>query len=146
MMAPSDSAGRILVVDDSPTNRMLAAKMLSVAGYQVDTAADGREAVAFALAFSPDLILMDIGMPELDGLTATRRLRALRGPTADIPVIAMTANVEAADRAACFAAGMDDFIAKPFTKPDLLAVVVRWAGRRSTGTAPQPSLADAVPG
>ncbi|HYD31223.1 MAG TPA: response regulator [Azospirillaceae bacterium] len=137
MKRSSGSTGHILVVDDSPTNRLLVAKLLAKAGFRVMAAEDGGEALALALTASPDLILMDIAMPGIDGLKAAALIR--RGPedVALTPIIAMSANTDDGDRAACAAAGMNDFLPKPFATEDLLATVGRWI-------AGQPAVAEAA--
>lgn len=94
-------------------------------GFAVDVAPDGAEALEMALQHRYDLILMDMQMPELDGLGATQAIREIDGYV-DVPIIAMTANAFAEDRARCLDAGMNDFIAKP-VDPDLLFVMLlRW--------------------
>jgi PAS domain S-box-containing protein len=127
---------RVLVAEDEPINRMIALTLLEDAGLACDVAVDGLEAMEMAAAHHYDLILMDLNMPRMDGLEATRRIRA--GPRdRQPPVVALTANAYAEDRLSCLAAGMNDFISKPF-KPELLyAKVLRWlvADREATGSA-----------
>jgi signal transduction histidine kinase/CheY-like chemotaxis protein len=120
--------GRVLIVEDNPINRELAAEMLQAAGCSVTTANDGEQALARIAAATFDLVLMDWHMPGVDGLAATRRLRALEQAQnrARLPVIALTASVLPGDREACEAAGMDGFVAKPFAFEDLAAVLERW--------------------
>ena len=113
---------RVLIADDNPTNRLVAAKMLESLKVQANMAGDGMEAVAAASRFSYDLILMDVRMPEMDGLVATRTLRD-RGIT--VPVIAFTANAFADDVKGCVSAGMNDFVAKPVRKKVLLEAIAR---------------------
>ncbi|NUB27824.1 response regulator [Azospirillum brasilense] len=135
---------RILLVEDSPTNQMVAALLLRGAGYRVDIANNGREALealeAAAAGPSPyGLVLMDLAMPEMDGLTATRRLRVLPPPAGTVPIIAMTADAMDSDRERCLAAGMNGHVAKPIDRPHLLETVSRWldatpAGVADTGT------------
>ncbi|WP_247872205.1 response regulator [Azospirillum sp. TSO35-2] len=117
---------RILVVEDSPLNQMLVTAILAQAGHRTDTAGNGLEAVMAAQAGGYDLILMDLSMPEMDGLTATRLLRDLPGAAGRVPVIAMTADVGEADRARCQDAGMNDHIAKPVDRVQLLETVEKW--------------------
>lgn len=120
--------GRILIVEDNVTNRDLAAEILQRAGYTVVTADHGEEALGLLARERFDLVLMDWHMPVLDGLSATRRLRALESSQgrARTPVVALTASVQANERDACLAAGMDDFLAKPFTLDGLVAMADRW--------------------
>jgi signal transduction histidine kinase/CheY-like chemotaxis protein/HPt (histidine-containing phosphotransfer) domain-containing protein len=113
---------RVLIVDDNPTNRLVASKMLQEFGVQVSMAADGVEAVASSVKFNFDIILMDVRMPEMDGLAATRAIRG-RGNT--VPIVAFTANAFAEDVDDCRAAGMSEFVAKPVRKPLLLAAMLR---------------------
>jgi hypothetical protein len=116
---------RVLVVDDEALNREVAQCQLEVVGLCVDIAADGREAVAMAAATRYAAILMDMQLPELDGLAATQAIRRLPGG-AGLPVIAMTANAFAEDRERCLAAGMDDYLDKPINPERLYATLCRW--------------------
>ena len=140
-------AGRVLVVEDQPLNREVAEGMLASLGIAVETAADGREALARIEAESGafDLVLMDCEMPVMDGLAATAALRRAEGSGRRLPVIALTANATAEGRAACIAAGMDDHLAKPFTREALRAVLERWLPGVSAASppeaAPAPTLA-----
>ncbi len=121
---------RILVVEDEPINRNIALEILEEAGFVVDIAVNGREAVARVKSELFDLILMDMQMPEMDGLTATGEIRRLHFGQ-NLPIIAMTANAFEQDRERCLAAGMDDFITKPFD-PDLLyACLLHWLDRQA---------------
>ena len=108
---------RVLLVEDNPINQEVASELLSAAGLVVSCAGDGARAVEMALAERYDLILMDVQMPVMDGLAATRAIRAQAGLAT--PIVAMTANAFGDDRAACLAAGMNDHTAKP-VDPDLL--------------------------
>lgn len=122
----SEFAGRrILVAEDEPLNQEITLAMLNDAGLLGEVAADGREAVELASSRDYDLILMDMQMPRLDGLEATRQIR--RGTrNSSVPIIAMTANAFASDRARCTEAGMDDFVPKPVNPENLFATVLKW--------------------
>jgi CheY-like chemotaxis protein len=119
---------RILVVDDEPTNREVAQLHLEAAGLVVDQAEDGAEAISLAQDTSYAAVLMDMQMPTLDGLEATRLIREIPGYR-QTPIIAMTANVFAEDRARCLDAGMNDFLAKPFDPSALYTTLLRWMNR-----------------
>lgn len=124
------SGRRVLLVEDEPVNREIATILLEDAEQVVDTAANGEEAVERVAAGDYDIILMDMQMPIMDGLEATRRIRAQPG-RAGTPIIALTANAFAADRERCLAAGMNDFVGKP-VKPELLYdTLIRWLARSS---------------
>ncbi|QKE62793.1 PAS domain S-box protein [Aquipseudomonas campi] len=121
--------GRVLLVEDNQLNQQVAAELLRAMGCQVDIAGNGREALDRLALHHYELVFMDMQMPVLDGLAATRELR-LRPELAELPVVAMTANAMRKDREACLAAGMNDFISKPFEPQTLHAVVQRWLGQR----------------
>jgi two-component system sensor histidine kinase/response regulator len=123
---------RILIVDDEPTNREVLVAILETAGLLVDCAANGDDAVELAGRTNYDLILMDLQMPGMDGFEATRRLRQLPG-NAGAPVLALSGNVLSEVRERCRKAGMNDFIAKPFSMDALLEVVTRWLRSSSAG-------------
>jgi signal transduction histidine kinase/DNA-binding response OmpR family regulator len=115
---------RVLIADDNPTNRLVAARMLKDFDIQTDTACDGAEAVTASSRFNYDLILMDVRMPEMDGLQATRAIRA-GGGLPVVPIIAFTANAFPEDIAACREAGMIDFIVKPARKRAMVEAILR---------------------
>ena len=120
---------RLLLAEDEPINREVALALLADARLQVDVAEDGERAVAKATSQTYDLVLMDMQMPKLDGLGATRQIRALPG-WQDVPILAMTANAFAEDKARCLAAGMNDFIAKPVDPEVLFQTLLRWLRSR----------------
>ena len=115
----------ILVVEDNPTNRLVAGKILEGLGAAVATAADGALGVEAAAAVRYDLVLMDIQMPHMDGVEATRRIRGLDDCTASTPIIGLTANAMAHQRAAYLEAGMDGVASKPISPAELVAEIVR---------------------
>ncbi len=117
---------RLLVVDDNAINQKVALRMLQQLGYQADVAANGREALEAVSARVYDIVLMDVQMPEMDGLEAARRLRLLGAPASLAVVIAMTANAMRGDRERCLEAGMDDYIPKPVRPPVLQEALERW--------------------
>jgi PAS domain S-box-containing protein len=125
---------RLLVVEDNKINQMVAKGLLTQEGADVTLADNGQLGVAAVVQSDTpfDVVLMDVQMPVMDGYAATRMIRQEMGLTA-LPVIAMTANAMASDRAACLAAGMNDHIGKPFELDQLVAMILRYAGR--TGTA-----------
>jgi hypothetical protein len=116
---------RILIVDDNQTNRFVAAKMFSGFDVKLTEAETGAEAIAAVAKDTFDVVLMDMQMPEMDGLAATRAIRALGNKFERLPVIAFTANAFADDREACARAGMNDFVAKPVRKKFLVQAVLR---------------------
>jgi two-component system, cell cycle response regulator DivK len=113
---------RILVVEDTEDNRRIIGDLLTSVGYEVIEAVDGEEGVAMAESHRPDLILMDIQLPEMDGYEATRRIRAIP-QLAEVPIIAVTSYAFSGDEAKARAAGCDGYIAKPFSPRELLAKV-----------------------
>ena len=128
---------RILVADDNAVNREVATALLLDAGLDADAVCDGLAALEAVQRHRYDLVLMDLHMPGLDGLEATRLIRALPGPR--LPVVALTASAFAEDRTACLAAGMDDFLAKPVDPALLHATIWRILGPEP-GAAPQGGL------
>jgi two-component system sensor histidine kinase/response regulator len=119
---------RILVVDDEPVNRELAQVLLEDIGLAVDTADDGKAAIELVHQTAYALILMDMQMPHIDGLDATQAIRLMPGKE-DVPIVAMTANAFAEDKARCIAAGMNDFLAKPFEPDTLFQKLLEWLDR-----------------
>jgi CheY-like chemotaxis protein/HPt (histidine-containing phosphotransfer) domain-containing protein len=116
---------RVLLVEDNPINLEVAGELLREFGVDVVSAENGAIAVEHAAHQRFDLVLMDLQMPELDGLAATRVLRSMPG-WAKVPILALTANVFTEDRERCLAAGMNDFVAKPVDPAKLRAVLQRW--------------------
>ncbi len=150
---------RLLLAEDVEVNRELACAVLEAEGYRVDTAVDGAEAfaaveAAFAMDHGYDLVLMDVQMPVVDGLAATRRIRTLPVPACEVPILAMTANVLPDQVTALTEAGMDDHVGKPFRRTELCAAIERWtapgarrqAKARAVATAPAAAPAPAPDG
>jgi CheY-like chemotaxis protein len=124
---------RVLVVDDVAANRELAAAHLRRAGHEVVLADGGAAALALFGAQGCDLVLMDVMMPEMDGMEATRALRAL--PGGQVPVLGLTAAATGDLRATCLAAGMDEVLPKPIGGAALIGVVAEWLARAEAGQA-----------
>lgn len=116
---------RILVAEDNLANQKLVNVLLRRAGHTVDIVADGQEAVDALYARSYDLVLMDIHMPRMDGVTAMQRIRDSGGAGATIPIIAVTAKAMKGDRENYLAAGMDDYVSKPIMDPELQDAIAR---------------------
>ena len=144
----------MLVADDDPINQEVTVAMLREIGCLVDTASDGREALAVLQPDEHSLVLMDCQMPELDGYDTTRAIRdaEMRDPSRTrMPIVALTAGALHEDRAACLECGMDDHLAKPFTIRQLHDAVKTWSLRggrpeEATDTNSAPSSATAVTG
>ena len=129
---------RILLAEDNPVNQKLALRLLERMGYRADVAGNGLEAIGAIEGSMYDVVLMDVQMPELDGLEATRRIRR-RWPGATGPrIVAMTANAMEGDREACLAAGMDDYVSKPI-RPEALNAALAATARRDGSAAAEVS-------
>ncbi|HVN01145.1 MAG TPA: response regulator [Caulobacteraceae bacterium] len=136
-------SGRVLLAEDNEINAMLATTILEEAGFSVEAVVNGEEAVEAARRGAFDLILMDVQMPVMDGLAATRLIRQIEGPAGQVAIVALTANAMRSDQDACLEAGMNDFISKPLDPDDFLGVVRRFVGEPQE-TATQREAADAL--
>jgi len=126
---PWAGRARALVVDDNAINLKVASRYLEKLGCEVHTAIDGRQAVTLARQLEPDVVFMDVQMPEMDGFEATRAIRAQEADTSRrLPIVAMTAHAMAGYRELCLQAGMDGYIAKPLRITDLARALSRWLG------------------
>ena len=117
------AGARLLLVEDDRINELVATRMLGRAGFEVDVARDGAEAVRMALSGDYHLVLMDVQLPDMDGFAATRDIRSADGVGASIPILAMTANPMDDNRDACFRAGMNGFVAKPIDRALMISTV-----------------------
>jgi CheY-like chemotaxis protein len=115
-----------LLAEDNPVNQKVAIRLLERRGHSVVLANNGREAVQLACSQEFDAVLMDVQMPEMDGLEASRQIRQHEGTGRHLPIIAMTASAMSGDREKCLAAGMDGYIAKPIDARELTAKVERY--------------------
>ena len=121
----------ILLADDSIFQRMMTRALLEAEGYHVLEAADGREAIELVRVARPDVVVMDIAMPSMDGVTAARRLRAGTGTDARVPIVFLTALSAPGDRDTALAAGGNDYLVKPFGNRELLRVIERFTKGRT---------------
>ena len=126
---------RILLAEDNVVNQQVALNMLRKLGLRADAVADGAEAVKALESIPYDLVLMDVCMPGMDGIEATRQIRDPQSKVRDhaIPIIALTANAMKSDREQCLTAGMDDYVSKPISKQALAAAIEKWLGARNGG-------------
>ena len=132
-------AGRVLLAEDNPVNQAVAVGMLESLGLAVDVAANGLEAIDKFAHGRYDVALVDCQMPEIDGYAATSEIRRREeGTNRRVPIVALTANALEGDREVCIASGMDDYVAKPFSRDQLMAVLSRWLPLAGTAPASQP--------
>ena len=127
---------RILVVEDNKVNQLVAVRLLERMGCQADVAGDGASAISSVAANSYDIVLMDLHMPELDGMEAARRIRRMPNAKSRVPIVALTASASNEARTACLAAGMNDHLSKPIEIQALRRVVARWGQGRAAGITP----------
>jgi PAS domain S-box-containing protein len=133
---------RILLAEDNPVNRKLAITVLTKAGYFVDAAINGREAVQALKTNRYDIVLMDVQMPEMDGFEATGVIRNSPEPWRNIPILAMTAHAMQGDREKCLNAGMDDYLTKPIQPKALVAAVNKWTQNKMQTNAEEKKMSE----
>lgn len=136
-MEPAVSEARLLVVDDEPNIRDLLASSLRFAGYDVLSAGDGTEALRLATTEKPDLVILDVMLPDMDGFTVTRKLRAAG---IDMPILFLTAKDDMRDKVEGLQAGGDDYVTKPFGLEEVVARINAILRRTKRGTSDQPLL------
>lgn len=125
----------ILLAEDNQINAVLATALIKRAGHQVHVAVNGKEALEALNMDDYDMVFMDMHMPEMDGLEASRKIRLLSSPKAGIPIVALTANAMASDRQKCLDAGMNDFLSKPFEPDDFHGMLVKWCETKNSKAA-----------
>ncbi|TAN49120.1 MAG: response regulator, partial [Rhodospirillales bacterium] len=135
---------RILVAEDNPVNQQVALGLLRKLGHTVDIVGDGAEAMEAVRRLPYDLVLMDLQMPEMDGLEATGAIRALAGRAGRIPIVAMTANAMRGDEQRCLDAGMNGYISKPIDRRKLEEVLGRYSGAGNWVEEPEPEPSNPV--
>jgi len=133
----AETAQRILVIEDNDDNRRIMRDLLTSAGYELHEAQTGETGVALAAALRPDLILMDIQLPGIDGYETTRRIKAMTG-LHEIPIIAVTSYALSGDDVRAREAGCDDYVTKPFSPRALLAVIREWLPVTDSGSRSKP--------
>jgi CheY-like chemotaxis protein len=124
----------VLVAEDNGIIRTLISKLLARRGYRADLVCNGKEAAEAVQKKHYDLVLMDMQMPQMDGVTATRTIRGLRGPKSEVPIIALTANALVGQREICLAAGMNGFLTKPIQPDALYEAILRWGTAETNRT------------
>ena len=128
----------MLIADDNAVNALLFRSALTAAGFRVHTAGTGAEALERMNESDYAVVFMDIRMPVMDGLEATRRIRALAGPASQTPIVALTAHVGQAERELCRDAGMNDYLSKPVSVESLAGAIERWSTASKTESKPEP--------
>jgi len=129
MLIPRSGA-RVLLVEDNAANQLVVMNILERSGLHVDVAGNGKEAVAAASELNYDIILMDISMPEMDGMEATQKIRALPSGVNGIPIVALTAHALPGDKKRFLSAGMNDYLTKPVNRAEMLDRIARWVGQK----------------
>ncbi len=144
-MEAKNLSGHILVVEDQEPNRIVLVELLARMGINVSLAENGQEAIEFVESASHvDLVLMDLSMPVLDGIAATKLIRKLSGTKKNVPIVAMTANAFADDRDQCIAAGMNDFLTKPINASNLYQCIKKWVQTQISNQSHESKMAIGV--
>lgn len=138
-------ARRILVAEDNRVNQVVVRSLLETQGYEVQLVSNGQEAITALEESTYDVVLMDCQMPEMDGFTATQEIRRREGDTRYTPIVALTAHAMQSERERCLAAGMDDFLSKPFKTAELAAVLTRIMSDSPLSQAPSPASCPSQP-
>lgn len=133
---------KVLVAEDSPIIATLISNLLKKQKFETRLVTNGLQAVATVMKDTYDVILMDVNMPEMDGISATRAIRALPGPQSKLPIIALTANAIVGQREIYFAAGMNDYVTKPIQPNTLFQAIRRWVASAHAETADASSVAE----
>jgi CheY-like chemotaxis protein len=142
---PSGRSLRVLLAEDNPVNQALATRILEGLGHKVQVVNDGKEAIEQAQAQDFELIFMDVQMPELDGLEATRAIRATEAGTGKhVPIVAMTAHAMKGDREKCLSAGMDGYLSKPIRIDELKQTISEVEKKRNTDQSPERNSLQAI--
>ncbi len=149
-LTPPVLSSRVLLVEDNPVNHEVAMGLLELLGYHVGSAENGRQACDMAATGAYDVVLMDCQMPVMDGFTATAHIRERerQQQARRLPIIALTANAMEGDRERCLAAGMDDYLTKPFSQDQMKDILSRWLSQTNTSSSQRdrgPALVQAVP-
>ncbi|MCP3870947.1 MAG: PAS domain S-box protein [Gammaproteobacteria bacterium] len=137
-----DANTRVLLAEDNSANQLVAKSILEHAGLHVDIVANGREALEAVRALPYDLILMDISMPEMDGMAATTEIRKLSGQAGKVPIVALTAHALSGDRERFLAGGMDDYLTKPIQRDATLYCIAHWTCDGVTTELPEDTVSD----
>jgi CheY-like chemotaxis protein len=135
--AKLDNPASILLAEDNPVNQEVAITMLENLGCSVEIANNGQEAVEAVGRKHYDIVLMDCQMPIMDGYTAAGEIRRREGDQSPARIIALTANAMEGDRERCLAAGMDDYLSKPFSQKELHEMLTRWLSRQASENSPR---------
>ena len=142
---PSERSLRVLLAEDNPINQTLATRILERLGHKVQVVNDGKEALELARAQDFDLIFMDVQMPEMDGLEATKAIRTVEAGTGKhVPIVAMTAHAMKGDRETCLSAGMDAYLSKPIRIDELKQAIFEVEKKRDTGQSPERNSFQAI--